>query len=283
MKRRDYSTSAKLASYLFHDDSRHATVMLGARFASKMHGVPEPKGWPVVLPLADVTIQRSCGDAVQWRVLCSFDEDLRECLAKVTSEEENCTQVLRLADDFTIVSDAELAKDVLPEAVFGCLLGAATGAREGLSMTLARWQRGEDVSGRHMVPRSDWRAPKFSYTLRTATGSPFAEQWGFAIQEAVRQDGGFRLWVEQQRTGREVYLRLRSDGSIEGLTELEQLPAAVHGAGLGMLLAFATVNAHLHQHGSEEHRVAETVNQLMHRPLEANSGEMPRLLRKNAQ
>lgn len=282
MKRRDHSTSAKLASYLFHDDSRHATVMLGARFASETHYTPEPNGWPVVLPLADVTIRRSSGMAAQWRVLCSFDEDLRECMAKVACEGQN-TQVLRLADDFTIISDVELAKDMLPEAVFGCLLGAATGAREGLAMTLARQQRGDEVSGRHLVPRSDWRAPKFSYTLRTATGSPFAEQWGFAVQEAVRQDGGFRLWVEQQRTGREVYLRLRSDGSIEGLTELEQLPAAVHGAGLGMLLAFAAVNAHLCQPRGNEQKVTQAVNKLVHAPVDTEACEASHLLRKKVQ
>jgi hypothetical protein len=243
MKRRDHSTSAKLASYSFHDDSRHATVMLGPRFVCSTHGEPAELAWPVQLPLAEITVQHCCDEPQTWRIACEFDEHFQECRAKVTSLVADKSAYLHLTENFALLADVEELKDVLPESVFGCLLGVAAGAREGLVMSHARKRR-DDEPSRHHVPRSDWRAPKFSYTLRTATGSPFAEQWGFAIQEAVRGDGGFRLWVEQQRTGREVYLRLRSNGSIEGLQELEQLPAAVHGAGLGTLLAFAGVNAH---------------------------------------
>lgn len=242
MKRRDHSTSAKLASYSFHDDSRHATVMLGPRFVCEEHSGQAEVTWPVQLPLAEIKVQHCCDEPQVWRLACEFDDDFQECRAKVTSLAAGNHAYLHLTEDFLLLADVDELKETLPDAVFGCLLGVATGAREGMVMMHARKRRDDELS-RHHVPRSDWRAPKFSYTLRTATGSPFAEQWGFAIQEAVRSDGGFRLWVEQQRTGREVYLRLRSNGSIEGLQELEQLPAAVHGAGLGTLLAFAGVDA----------------------------------------
>lgn len=251
--------------YSFIDDSHHASVALGAGFSlpqpAPVSGVAAIRhlvasaalpqvSWQAARPVMSVqTASRQVAPRL-WHIACeeaaAFPSQFRATLHDVR---ENTTYSYEVKDDFSIVFSPCDVKEQVPESVYGCVLGVATGVTEAKNLLhdkLRREQKSQLQGAPQENLRSDWRAPRFSFTLQTAPGSPFAERWGFAIQEAV-QGGGFRVWVEQQRTGREIYLRLRSDGVIEGLQELEELPAAVHGAGLGMVMGIEHVAARMRQ------------------------------------
>lgn len=245
-----HSELAQTSVYTFYDDSRHASVVLGPGFSLPKHPAwqaSSPTGrahdvWEAVSPVFTVRTESLLSGDNQWHV--SFEECTafpKRFRAVVRNAVDAETHSYEVKDDFSIEYAPDDVMSAVPESVFGWVLGGGVGATEAKNMVLSRLRRRMEMEkggNGAETSRNDWRAPRFSFTLRTATGSPFAERWGFAIQEAVAARNGFRIWIEQQRTGREVYLRLRPDGSIEGMHELEQLPAAVHGAGLGMVLGF---------------------------------------------
>jgi hypothetical protein len=234
-------------AYVFEDDSRHARTEPGPRFAlpamrAGVEGLREAlRHTPSVLTdwrdaatlLAMKIPQNASGVGNEWRV--QVEESVTYPLRYRVNTHHPDRGVgfhLGVSKDYTIECEPFELMGQLPESVFGVMLGAAAGLMEAQTLL----DEALSQSGEQNAMHNDWRAPRFSYTLRTAVGSPFAEGWSFAMQESAQRGKRFRVWIEQQRTGREIRLLLRSDGSIEGMQELETLPSAIHGAGLGMLL-----------------------------------------------
>lgn len=222
-----------------HDDSQRARVALGARFFScETQTQPSNVVWKHPHPLLTLHVARSTYSDAYWVAGCEESKTHpRRWRAYIQRMENGAEPVadsicrLEIQNDFKFLCEPEDMMDRLPDSAFGVLLGLAAAITEVRNLT------GDPRNPAPAdAPRSDWRAPRFSFAMQTAVGSPFVERWGFAIQESVMQNKRFRVWIEQQRTGREIYLLLRDDGSIEGMHDLEALPAAIHGVGLGLLL-----------------------------------------------
>lgn len=248
MAQQKHSELAFAGGYTFHDDSRQAKVLPGARFLwpeqrLALSALASSAAYPFQTGVGGVEVMRlltrnSIGEIRQWVFSTQRYGDMAHHAAQV--EENGHAYTLAVDEGYGILCSPVDICGHLPESIFGCLMGLATGLMEAERLLRDQHKRGIQAhfAGAGHDPRHDWRALRYSFAMRTAVGSPFAEQWSFSIQEAVRQENGFRIWIEQQRTGRELYVRLRSNGSIENIQELEQLPAAIHGAGLGMLCAF---------------------------------------------
>lgn len=239
--------------FKLHDDSLRSRVMLGASFSMRpaqsgvdglknlLRDVPSvQQGWYVTEELMEFQLVSSAAGDSLWSIGCeesaAFPKSFR---AVARSHKNNMCYHLALRDDFSVICEPADLMDSVPDSIFGALLGAAAGMTEMKRLRLAAEQAVDSLT--YDLPRSDWRAPRFSFTLRTATGSPFAERWAFAIQESSERAKRFRIWIEQQRTGKEIQLMQRDDGTVEGLHDVEALPAAIHGAGLGMLCGMGYV------------------------------------------
>lgn len=234
-----------------HDDSHQARVALGARFFScQQQAQPSNVLWKRPHALLALHVARSTYTDSHWIAGCEESKTHpRRWRAYIQRTEHGgessagSSYHLEIQNDFTFLCDPEDVMDHLPDSAFGVLLGLAVGITE---------VRNLEGDPRNYIPsadspRSDWRAPRFSFAMQTAIGSPFVERWGFAIQESVMQNKRFRVWIEQQRTGREMHLLLRDDRSIEGMHDLEALPAAIHGVGLGLLMGLDYAAACQHE------------------------------------
>lgn len=227
-------------TFTCHDDSQRARVALGARFFSSFSQTqPANVLWRQPHPLLALHVARSTYSDSHWIAGCEESKThprrwraYIQRLENGATPDENAIYRLEIQNDFTFLCDPENIMDHLPDSAFGVLLGLAVGITEVRNLM---GDPRNHVSAPD-APRSDWRAPRFSFAMQTAIGSPFVERWGFAIQESVIQNKRFRVWIEQQRNGREMHLLLRDDGSIEGMHDLEALPAAIHGVGLGLLM-----------------------------------------------
>lgn len=235
--------------FVFYDNSSSVRLDLGARLRlateetglaaiqkSLLHTPSTLAGWRYEGVALSMSLRRTAQEEAQcWEVgvEVSITYPLRYRV-RVKHPLKRVEYHLEVTDDYLLLAEPADLMESVPESVFGVMLGMASGLMEAQKLLSAR----EKTDAETLVEgvRSDWRAPCFSYALRTATGSPFAERWGFAVQESAMRGKRFRIWVEQQRTGKELQLFLRQDGAIEGMQELEELPAAIHGVGIGMLM-----------------------------------------------
>lgn len=241
--------------FILYDDSRRSRVVLGSTFSMQnpdrgiegiktlLHQVSSlHENWHYTDTLLTMEIVNQVKGKAHWIIGCEENAvNGKVYRAVATSLADDADYHLQVDDDFKVEGEPHDLMECLPDSVFGVLLGAATGMTE-VKKLLFDAAKGQSHPSSE-TPRSDWRAPRFSFTLQTAAGSPFVERWGFAIQESAIRTERFRVWIEQLRTGKEMQLLLRDDGSIEGIHDIETLPAAIHGAALGMLIG---INHMLH-------------------------------------
>lgn len=248
MPLQSHSRPQDTREFTLHDDSHRARVVLGTGFTlqSPAQGIEGIKNllhhvsavqphWKYTDTLLTLEIISQTKGAARWIIGCEENHgETKEFRAVATNHATDSDYHLQVYDDFRVEGEPHDLMDILPDSVFGALLGAATGMTEVKKLLEDTAQALPNMHPE--TPRSDWRAPRFSFTLQTASGSPFVERWAFAIQESSIRAQRFRVWIEQQRTGKEIQLLLREDGTIEGIHEVEALPAAIHGASLGLLM-----------------------------------------------
>lgn len=248
MPLQSHSKRPGTGAFTLHDDSHRTRVVLGSGFSlhrpaqniddikTLLHHVPAQQAeWEYAHSLMTMDILSQSQEKSRWIIGCEENIHDRSAFRVMTTNSAHHTDChLQLHEDFVVESEPHDLMECVPDSVFGAMLGAATGMVEVKKLVL------DAVKSQYLTPqetpRSDWRAPRFSFTLQTAAGSPFVERWAFALQESAIRTRRFRVWIEQQRTGREMQLLLREDGTIEGIHDVETLPAAIHGAALGMLM-----------------------------------------------
>jgi hypothetical protein len=242
------STSPSVKNFELHDESRRATLALGPSFvmcgldtgvdsikAQLQHMDKNKNTWKHSTPLFCMSLSTQLQKNFQWVIGGEkkyHPTNAYRAFAKNVATDT--MYALQVDENLHIETAVPDMSEYMPESAFGALIGAAAGMTDVQKLL---YDADNSVAGNVAEPqRSDWRAPRFCFTLQTASGSPFVEKWAFAIQESTLRSQRFRVWIEQQRTGREIQLLLRDDGTIEGIHDIETLPAAIHGAGLGMLM-----------------------------------------------
>lgn len=227
------------------DDSHYSRVRLGPSFTVQEPDEQDGLGglkqmveavnhqesaWKLPRNVAKIQLINRMGESCIWQLgvqeTATYPKRFRPV---VQVDNKPLLYSLEVLDSFELhFSHADLA-GILPESIYGLLIGFAAGATEAGKYIMDALCREKHTS------EQLWRAPRFSFSFSTAAGSPFIERWAFAVQESAAEEKQFRLWVEQQRTGREFLLHYTEAG-FDGLAEIEALPAAVHGAAIGMAL-----------------------------------------------
>ena len=245
-------------NFTFLDESRYATLGLGPSFSGSsaeakggveglkqlVARVPQRPSveWRDAQQVAALRVASRLNGTSDWTL--AFEESItypkcyRAVLTPAAGGEKFRLEVL---ENFAVLPGRMDLADMLPESLYGVMLGFAAGMTEVQTRLLEAHHRELTQTVSHEA-RPDWRAPRFSFSLRTATGSPFMERWAFAVQESTAAKPKlFRLWIEQQRIGREIYVFQRRDGTLEGERDVETLPAGVHGAAIGAVLGMKAV------------------------------------------
>ena len=174
----------------------------------------------------------------QWQVFIEetsrYPKHFRAAVQRVTPHAAVYSLYFSSEKQFLADPDVELHK-LLPESVFGALVGAAYGAHQG---NLAQQKLFQQELKSNPAPTSTgaWKAPVHAFTLHTAYSSPMAERWSFAVQMTNDNATSTRLLLEQLRNGKEWQIGPYDPN--EGLGEfgLEALPSAVHMAALSLLV-----------------------------------------------
>ncbi|MCH2546845.1 MAG: hypothetical protein MK052_04450 [Alphaproteobacteria bacterium] len=269
MSQKTDSRSLEMGEFTFHDDSRHTKVALGKSFSVVNAGVgldgikalidkpaPTQQTWNHSADLIAMQVISPRYGTSRWNVACeesiTFPKRHRAFVSQV---DKPIDYHIGVDSHLTVTCEPQDLMESLPDSVFGMVLGVATGISEAKKLLHDAMSRSENYS--IVQKKREWRAPRFSFSLRTANGSPFVERWSFAVQESATDDKRFRVWIEQQRTGKETHLMLLANGDVEGMQELEALPAAIHGAGLGMLLGMNYAIEHLEKTQQRNSREAE--------------------------
>lgn len=235
------------------DDSHYSRISLGPSFTVQpgeqdglgglkqlVERVDNQEGaWKLPLNVARILLMNRVGESSGWQLSVQETATFPKRFRPVV-QVENKPQIysLEVLDSFELHFNHPDLAGVLPESIYGLLIGFAAGATEAKKYIMDALCRQKHES------EQVWRAPRFSFSFSTAAGSPFIERWAFAVQESAGEEKQFRLWVEQQRTGKEFLLHYTQAG-FDGLTEIEALPAAVHGAAIGMALGMNEACQHM--------------------------------------
>lgn len=176
------------------------------------------------------------GGVEDWQLTVTSTALGGQCVMLSQTEKLSVIYAAMVNERVTYVDPLAVA-DLLPDGLYGLLLGTTVGVAEGKQYLKESQLR---LSMLTTAMENGWRAPRFSFSLRTRSGSPYAEQWGFSIQESLgAQSLPFRLCIEQQRTGNEYILAANTD---EEWKDLSTLPTGVFGAAVGMMAGLETAS-----------------------------------------